>query len=69
MTTSFFVGVLVLQSLNEIIELVSLAPQEHVQRQTKEFSVDSPVPQILEEIDEVVNFVPHKTRATPDRRA
>ena len=69
MTTSFFVGVLVLQSLNEIIELVSLAPQEHVQRQTKEFSVDSPVLQILEEIDEVVNFVPHKTRATPDRRA
>ena len=46
--------------LNGIVEVVSLVPQGNVQRQSDEHSVDFPVPQNREEIDDVLFLVLRK---------
>ena len=48
------------QIWEEITEVVSLVPQEYVQRQTDERCVDVPVPPILEDIVEVVRRAPQE---------
>ena len=64
--TEHTVEVPVPQILDDIAEVVSLVPQEHVQRQTDERFVDIPVPQMLEDIVEASSTC---TRAPTDRRA
>ena len=46
--------------MEEIEELVSLVPHEHVPRQSGELFVDFPVPQNLKEILAVVRRAAHK---------
>ena len=48
------------QIWEEIVEVVSLVPQEYVQRQTDERFVNVPVPPILEDIVEVVRRAPQE---------
>ena len=46
--------------VESFVEVVSLVPQVRVPRQNDELFVDIPVPQMLEEIDEVGSFVSHE---------